>query len=169
MVRIVSPTGRGKWQLMCSRFGSRGRYLVVVVAVWDNGRDLVGGKIRLDLEPFIHVDDRHGHILSNTRSRPYPLQHAQQIANHASPRTMGRRVGFHQLREPVEVGIVKWLFPPVNASPASSRTLRMARGQCGSLDLHCERLALSTPCRSSRRTKILDFHQRSGLISDRVG
>src|SRR3954452_14196956 len=30
---------------------------------------------------------------------------------------------------------------------------RMTRGQCGSLDLHCERLALSTPCRSSRRTK----------------
>src|SRR5271165_1761211 len=34
---------------------------------------------------------------------------------------------------------------------------RMTRGQCGSLDLHCKRLALSTPCRSSRRTKILDF------------
>src|SRR5271165_2056875 len=34
---------------------------------------------------------------------------------------------------------------------------RMTRGQCGSLDLHCERLALSTPCRSSRRTKILDL------------
>src|SRR4051794_13323920 len=33
---------------------------------------------------------------------------------------------------------------------------RMTRGQCGSLDLHCERLALSTPCRSSRRAKILD-------------
>src|SRR3954462_15360153 len=30
---------------------------------------------------------------------------------------------------------------------------RMTRGQCGSLHLHCERLALSTPCRSSRRTK----------------
>src|SRR3984893_3485428 len=32
---------------------------------------------------------------------------------------------------------------------------RMTRGQCGSLDLHCKRLALSTPCRSSRRTDIL--------------
>src|ERR1700720_4111760 len=32
---------------------------------------------------------------------------------------------------------------------------RMTRGQCGSLDLHCKRLALSTPCRSSRRTEIL--------------
>ena len=31
----------------------------------------------------------------------------------------------------------------------------MTRGQCGSLDLHCKRLALSTPCRSSRRTEIL--------------
>src|ERR1700731_2194964 len=30
---------------------------------------------------------------------------------------------------------------------------RMTRGQCGSLDLHCKRLALSTPCRSSRRTE----------------
>src|SRR3954447_26808961 len=29
----------------------------------------------------------------------------------------------------------------------------MTRGQCGSLHLHCERLALSTPCRSSRRTR----------------
>src|ERR1700730_889894 len=34
---------------------------------------------------------------------------------------------------------------------------RMTRGQCGSLDLHCKRLALSTPCRSSRRTEILDY------------
>src|ERR1700720_431694 len=32
---------------------------------------------------------------------------------------------------------------------------RMTRGQCGSLDLHCKRLALSTPCRSSRRTENL--------------
>ena len=36
---------------------------------------------------------------------------------------------------------------------------RMARGQCGSLHLHCEGLALSTPCRSSRRTKIIIFAQ----------
>src|SRR6266446_2187791 len=34
---------------------------------------------------------------------------------------------------------------------------RMTRGQCGSLDLHCERLALSTPCRSSRRTAFLVY------------
>src|SRR6202035_369311 len=33
---------------------------------------------------------------------------------------------------------------------------RMTRGQCGSLDLHCKRLALSTPCRSSRRTENLE-------------
>jgi hypothetical protein len=33
---------------------------------------------------------------------------------------------------------------------------RMTRGQCGSLHLHCKRLALSTPCRSSRRTEIAD-------------
>ena len=38
--------------------------------------------------------------------------------------------------------------PPVNASPSPSRGRRMTRGQCGSLDLHWERLALSTPCRS---------------------
>src|SRR4051794_33500489 len=36
---------------------------------------------------------------------------------------------------------------------------RMTRGQCGSLDLHCERLALSAPCRSSRRTRSQDFPQ----------
>src|SRR6478672_10805525 len=39
--------------------------------------------------------------------------------------------------------------------PRGSR--RMTRGQCGSLDLHCERLALSTPCRSSRRTAFLVY------------
>src|SRR5882672_2372236 len=37
------------------------------------------------------------------------------------------------------------------------RCRRMTRGQCGSLDLHCERLALSTPCRSSRRTRSQDL------------
>src|SRR6266446_9540492 len=37
------------------------------------------------------------------------------------------------------------------------RCRRMTRGQCGSLDLHCERLALSTPCRSSRRTAFLVY------------
>src|SRR5580693_6403388 len=49
---------------------------------------------------------------------------------------------------------------------------RMTRGQCGSLDLHCKRLALSTPCRSSRRTDILEFieeHQvRSVAITDGI-
>src|SRR6266851_8787543 len=37
------------------------------------------------------------------------------------------------------------------------RCRHMTRGQCGSLDLHCERLALSTPCRSSRRTAFLVY------------
>src|SRR6202030_3454758 len=46
---------------------------------------------------------------------------------------------------------------------------RMTRGQCGSLDLHCKRLALSTPCRSSRRTEILDFPMvYNDLLSNRM-
>src|SRR6202521_1034970 len=44
---------------------------------------------------------------------------------------------------------------PLRQHPRRCR--RMTRGQCGSLDLHCERLALSTPCRFSRRTAFLVY------------
>ena len=37
---------------------------------------------------------------------------------------------------------------PVTASPIPRGHQRMTRGQCGSLNLHWQRLALFTPCRS---------------------
>ena len=40
----------------------------------------------------------------------------------------------------------------------------MTRGQCGSLHLHCKRLALSTPCRSSRRTENVDVGKLRELL-----
>ncbi len=42
----------------------------------------------------------------------------------------------------------------------------MTRGQCGSLHLHCKRLALSTPCRSSRRTEIVAFDLTDKEVDD---
>jgi hypothetical protein len=55
---------------------------------------------------------------------------------------------------------------PVNASPMPSWALRMTRGRCGSLLLHRDGRAPSTPCRSSRRTPVYPCHQ---TFSEPVG
>ena len=64
------------------------------------------------------------------------------------------RVAFHSTHS---VGVPRVLFSrlntqpmrtPVTASPIPRGHQRMTRGQCGSLNLHWQRLALFTPCRS---------------------
>src|SRR5262249_44369753 len=58
-------------------------------------------------------------------------------------------------RPPPAVG--QWLAyaPPLSTLPRNPRgQLRMTRGRCGSLPLHRERLALSTPCRSPGASQI---------------
>jgi len=56
----------------------------------------------------------------------------------------------------------QWLAmrSPVNASPIPSRYLRMTRGRCGSLLLHRDGLAPSTPCRSPAHSA-LPYEQTS--------
>ena len=51
-------------------------------------------------------------------------------------------------------GSIPSLCAPLSTLRRSPRGhQRMTRGQCGSLDLHWQRLALLTPCRSPRRTR----------------
>src|ERR1700730_12977318 len=123
------------------------------------------------MTPRLPDADRRCPSAGQTRGLPVPVQRASAHAQGLRPRRTGRALAlsrspcclplFRPRRRP-EIssfrGSMAGLCAPLSTLRRHPRGYRrMTRGQCGSLDLHCKRLALSTPCRSSRRTENLDL------------